>query len=113
MKQTLQVSIFISLLFTIAVPITGIHLHKVGATLFVILSAIYAFTQNNYSKKVIFGFLGFAVLIFVMGLLGMINAHIPALLSVHKALSLLFVAMLIAGYITSKVNAKRGLRHDD
>ena len=47
MRKVLNYLLLITFLLTILVPITGIHMHKLASTLFLLLSLIHTFVYKN------------------------------------------------------------------
>lgn len=94
MKKVLHHLLFITFILTILVPITGIHIHKLASTLFLILSFIHTimYSKKLTLKKILL--LLMIIICFISGILGMIFDSIPFVLNFHKALSISFVFFL-------------------
>lgn len=94
MKKILHHLLFITFILTIFAPITGIHIHKLASTLFLILCFIHTIM---YSKKLTFKkiLLLFIIIIsFITGIFSMIFDSIPFILNFHKVLSISLVFFL-------------------
>lgn len=94
MKKFLNYGLFITFLLTIMVPLTGVHIHKLVSTVFLLLSIVHTCV---YRKKLNGKFCGLFLLIvisFATGLFGMILDHIPLLLILHRAISIAIVFFL-------------------
>ena len=94
MKKFLHHLLFITFILTIFAPITGIHVHKLASTLFLILSFIHTII---YSKKLTFKkilVLFIIIISFITGIFSMIFDHIPFILNFHKVLSIFLVFFL-------------------
>ena len=94
MKKILNIALFISFIITIMVPLTGVPVHKLASTLFLILSTVHTIT---YRKKLgVKRWLLFALIVisFVTGLFGMILDHLPVVLILHRAISIAIVFFL-------------------
>lgn len=94
MKKILNIALLISFVITIMVPLTGVHIHKMVSTIFLLLSLIHTIT---YRKK--FGakrwlLLTTILISFATGLFGMILDHIPVVLIAHRAISIALVFFL-------------------
>lgn len=94
MNKWFNILLFSSFVLTILVPITGIKIHKLASTLFLILSLVHLI---KYSKKLTIKHILLILLIiicFVTGIFGMIFDHIPFVLIMHKVLSIGLVFFL-------------------
>lgn len=88
MKKILNILLLVSFIITIMVSVTGIHIHKLASTVFLLLTVIHIIM---YRKKLSWkrGLLLAAVLIsFVSGLFGMILEQFPFVLTIHRVISI-------------------------
>lgn len=94
MKKILNIALLITFILTIMVPLTGVHIHKMASTFFLLLSIVHTITYHKYlgAKR----WLLFATIIisFATGLFGMILDHIPVVLILHRAISIGLVFFL-------------------
>ena len=94
MKKVLNIALFVSFVFTIMVPITGVHIHKLASTLFLLLSLVHTVTyRKKLGAKRCF-LLAAIIISFATGLFGMILAYIPMVLLLHRAISIGLVFFL-------------------
>ena len=100
-KKILNVLLLVFFVITIMVPITGVQIHKMASTLFLILSiahtCVYHKTLNT--KKLML--LSVVVVAFLSGLFGMILDQFAIILILHKAISIasvFFIAIHIFVY---------------
>lgn len=84
----LNIALLISFLVTIAVPVTGIAVHKLASTLFLLLSLIHTIVYRKKLQVKRIGLLILIVACFLSGLFGMIFDEIPLILALHKVLSI-------------------------
>ena len=94
MKRFLNISLLVSFLVTIMVPLTGIHIHKLASVIFLLLSIVHTVT---YRKKLGMKrglLLGLILISFASGLLGMILDHVPMILILHRCISIALVFFL-------------------
>ena len=94
MKRILDYSLAISFILTIMVPITGIIVHKLASTLFLVLALIHAFL---YRKRLDLNYILIIVLTivsFVLGILGLIMVEHPIILILHRTVSIVLIILL-------------------
>ncbi len=94
MKKVLNYLLAISFIVTILVPITGIKIHKLASTLFLLLALIHVFL---YRKKVDLRFILIIVLTilsFVLGILGLVLVEYPIMLTLHRTVSIVLIILL-------------------
>lgn len=88
MKKMLNILLLISLIITMMAPVTGIYIHKLASTVFLLLNVIHVII---YRKKLTWKrwLLSAIILIsFLSGLLAMILEQYPVALNVHRAISI-------------------------
>lgn len=94
MRKALNYLLAISFIVTILVPITGIKIHKLASTLFLLLALIHVFL---YRKKVDCKYILVIVLTivsFVLGILGLVMIEYPMILALHGTVSIVLVGLL-------------------
>ena len=94
MRRVLNYLLTISFILTILVPITGIKIHKLASTLFLLLSLIHVFL---YRKRVDYKYILVIVLTivsFVLGILGLVMIEYPMILVLHRTISIVLVFLL-------------------
>lgn len=87
MKKILSILLLVSFLATVSVPFTGVIVHKLASTVFLLLSLVHIFTARRKSKLGLF-LLALVIAAFASGVLGMILYDYPAVLGLHKLLSM-------------------------
>lgn len=93
MRRVLNYLLAISFIVTILVPITGIMVHKLASTLFLLLALIHVFL---YRKKVDYKYvlvIVLTILSFVHGILGLIMVEYPIVLVLHRTISIVLVCL--------------------
>ena len=94
MKRILDYSLAISFILTIMVPITGIIVHKLASTLFLVLALIHVFI---YRKRLDYKYILIIVLTivsFVLGILGLVLVEYPIILTLHRIVSIVLIILL-------------------
>ena len=94
MRRVLNYLLAISFIVIILVPITGIMVHKLASTLFLLLALIHVFL---YRKKVDYKYVLVVVLTivsFILGILGLIMVEYPIILVLHRTISIVLVCLL-------------------
>lgn len=94
MRRVLNYLLAISFIVAILVPITGIQIHKLASTLFLLLALIHVFL---YRKKVDYKYVFVIVLTvisFVLGILGLVMIEYPIVLILHRTISIVLVGLL-------------------
>lgn len=94
MKKILNYALFVSFLFTIMVPLTGVHIHKLASAVFLLLSIVHTCVYRKKLNAKRWGLLLMIVISFLTGLFGMILDHIPVVLILHRAISIAIVFFL-------------------
>lgn len=93
MKRVLNYLLAISFILTIMVPITGIIVHKLAATLFLMLALIHVFLyRKSLDLKYILIIL--TIVSFVLGILGLIMVEHPIILTLHRTVSIVLIILL-------------------
>lgn len=94
MRRVLNYLLAISFIVTILAPITGIQIHKLASTLFLVLALIHVFL---YRKKVDYKYVLVVVLTvvsFILGILGLVLVEYPIVLLLHRTISIVLVCLL-------------------
>lgn len=94
MRKILNYLLAISFIVTILAPITGIMVHKLASTLFLLLALIHVFL---YRKKVDYKYVLVVVLTivsFILGILGLVLVEYPIVLVLHRTISIVLVCLL-------------------
>ncbi len=94
MKKLLNIALLISFVVTIMVPLTGIHIHKMASTIFLLLSLIHTVTYRKKLGAKRWLLLAVILISFATGLFGMILDHIPIVLILHCVISITLVFFL-------------------
>ena len=87
MKRVLNYLLAISFVLAIMVPITGIRVHKLAATLFLVLTLIHVFLYRKRLDYKYILIIVLTVLSFVLGILGLIMVEHPIILTFHRTVS--------------------------
>lgn len=90
-EKIINILLLITFFITIMVPVTGIIVHKLASTLFLLLCLAHTFIYRKKMNAKKYIVLGMTVLAFVSGILGMIHEDIPWMLAAHKATSIILV----------------------
>ena len=93
MKRILNYLLAISFILTIMVPITGIIVHKLAATLFLILALIHAFIYRKRMDLKYILIIVLTILSFVLGKLGLIMVEHPIILILHRTVSIVLIIL--------------------
>ena len=94
MKKLLNIALMFSFVMTILVPLTGIHIHKMAAVIFLLLSIVHTITYRKKLGVKRWLLLGSIVISFATGLLGMILDQFPIILILHRCISIALVFFL-------------------
>lgn len=86
--------LLISFLITILEPLTGIHIHKLASTLFLILTIVHTIQFRKKLGWKRYLLLGVVVFAFVSGLFGMILDQYAIIMTLHKVISIVSVFFL-------------------
>lgn len=94
MKRILNYLLAISFILTIMVPIMGIIVHKLAATIFLILALIHVFVYRKRLDYKYILIIVLTILSFVLGILGLIMVEHPIILSFHRTVSIVLIILL-------------------
>lgn len=94
MKRVLDYSLAISFILTIMVPITGIIIHKLAATLFLILALIHVFLYRKRLDLKYILIIVLTIVSFVLGILGLALVEYPIILTLHRIVSIVLIFLL-------------------
>ena len=75
MKKLLNYGLFISFILTIMVPLTGVHIHKLASTVFLLLSIVHTCVYRKKLNAKRWGLLLMIVISFVTGLFGVVKSN--------------------------------------
>lgn len=94
MKKLLNISLLVSFVMTILVPLTGIHIHKLASVLFLLLSIVHTIVYRKNLGLKRWLLLSMILISFASGLFGMILDRIPLVLILHRCISIAVVFFL-------------------
>lgn len=94
MRRVLNYLLAISFIITIMVPITGIIVHKLASTLFLLLALIHVFLYRKRLDYKYILIIVLTVLSFVLGILGLIMVEHPIILTFHRTVSIVLIILL-------------------
>ena len=94
MKRVLNYSLAISFILTIMVPITGIIVHKLASTLFLVLALIHVFLYRKRLDYKYILIIGLTIVSFVLGILGLVLVEYPIMLILHRIVSIVLIILL-------------------
>ena len=94
MKRVLNYLLAISFVLTIMVPITGIIVHKLAATLFLMLALIHVFLYRKRLDYKYILIIVLTILSFVLGILGLVLVEYPIVLILHRTISIVLIILL-------------------
>lgn len=94
MKRILNYLLAISFILTIMVPITGIIVHKLAATLFLMLALIHVFLYRKRLDYKYILIITLTILSFVLGILGLVLVEYPIVLILHRTISIVLIILL-------------------
>lgn len=94
MRRVLNYLLAISFILTIMVTITGIIVHKLAATLFLILALIHVFLYRKRLDYKYILIIVLTILSFVLGILGLIMVEHPIILILHRTVSIVLIILL-------------------
>lgn len=94
MKKVLNYLLAISFIITIMVPITGIIVHKLSSTLFLVLALIHVFLYRKRLDYKYILIIGLTIVSFVLGILGLVLVEYPIILILHRTVSIVLIILL-------------------
>ena len=94
--------LLITFFLTIMEPLTGVMVHKLASTLFLILCIIHTVRCRKKMDVRKYALLGMLLLSFISGIFGMIYDEIPIILEMHKAITILFVFVVPVHMLLSR-----------
>ena len=94
MRRVLNYLLAISFVLTIMVPITGIIVHKLASTLFLVLALIHVFLYRKRLDYKYILIIVLTILSFVLGILGLIMVEYPIILTFHRTVSIVLIILL-------------------
>ena len=94
MKRILDYSLAISFIITIMVPITGIIVHKLASTLFLVLALIHVFLYRKRLDLKYILIIVLTIVSFILGILGLIMVEHPIMLTLHRTVSIVLIILL-------------------
>jgi hypothetical protein len=94
MKKVLNISLLISFVVTIMVPLTGVHIHKMASVIFLLLSIVHTIAYRKKLGAKRWMLLGLILVSFTTGLFGMILDQFPIVLILHRVISITLVFFL-------------------
>lgn len=94
MRRVLNYLLAISFVVTILVPITGIQIHKLASTLFLVFALIHVFLYRKRLDVKFILIVGLTILSFVLGILGLVLVEYPIVLVLHRTISIVLVCLL-------------------
>lgn len=94
MRRVLNYLLAISFVLTIMVPITGVKVHKLCSTLFLVLTMIHFFTYRNRLNYMYYLIITLTIVSFVLGILGLIMVEHPIILTFHRTVSIVLIILL-------------------
>ena len=94
MRKILNIALLICFFITIMVPVTGVSIHKLASTLFLLLSLIHTIVYHKKLNTKRWLLLAMIISSFVLGVFGMILDQLPIVLILHRAISVLLVFFL-------------------
>lgn len=111
MKNALNISLFISFAVAIMPPVTGIHVHKLAASIFLLLGIVHMII---YRKKMGRKRRLLLILVFVSffsGLFGMIFNQFSLLLNIHRISSIAMIFFLAIHVYVFRKNFNKNQFH--
>lgn len=93
-KRILNYLLAISFVLTIMVPITGIIVHKLASTLFLVLALIHVFLYRKRLDLKYILIIVLTIVSFILGILGLIMVEYPMILILHRTVSIVLIILL-------------------
>lgn len=94
MKKALNGLLLVSFLITILVPMTGVPIHKLTSTLFLLLCMVHTLVYRRNLGVKRWLLLALVISSFITGLFGMIWEQLPLILMLHRVISIAIVFFL-------------------
>lgn len=94
MKKVFSWLLMASFVLTLLVPFTGVIVHKLASTVFLLLCLVHVILYRKKIGPKRWAMLGGILLAFGTGILSLIFAQIPLVLALHKAVSITCVFFL-------------------
>lgn len=94
MKKVLNIILFITFVFTNLVPITGINIHKMLSSIFLLMCIVHVIVYRKKLKRKSLLLMSFVMLAFISGVFGFIFDQITVIVSIHKIISIFCVFFL-------------------
>lgn len=88
MKKVLNIALLITFIITITVPLTGVHIHKLASTFFLLLSIVHTIIYRKKLNAKRWVLLAAIIISFATGLFGMILEQFPNVLIFHRVISI-------------------------
>lgn len=93
-RRVLNYLLAISFVLTIMVPITGIIVHKLASTLFLVLALIHVFLYRKRLDLKYILIIVLTIVSFILGILGLIMVEYPMILILHRTVSIVLIILL-------------------
>lgn len=93
-RKVLNILLLVSFIVTLLAPLTGIHIHKLASTVFLLLSLIHIFIYRKGMGAKRYALIAIILVSFLSGLFGMIYEEIAFILQIHKVISIAVVFFL-------------------
>lgn len=93
-KKILNILLLISFISTLLVPLTGVHMHKLAAALFLLLTIVHTLMHRKSLGAKNYILLGVVFVAFISGVLGMILDQYAIVLALHKVIAIAAVFFL-------------------
>jgi len=94
MKKALNIALLLTFILTIMVPLTGVPIHKLASTLFLLLCVVHTIIYRKKLGVKRWLLLAMVMISFATGLFGMILEQFPMVLILHRAISIGLVFFL-------------------
>ena len=88
MKRTLNLALLISFVITVLAPLTGLIVHKLASTLFLLLCIVHTIVYRKKLGAKRYLLLALVAAAFATGLFGLILDQYPLVLALHRAVSI-------------------------
>ena len=94
MKKALNIALLVSFVMTMMVPLTGVPIHKLASTLFLLLCMIHTIVYRKKLGTKRWLLLVMVIASFATGLLGLILEQFLIVLILHRIISIALVFFL-------------------